>query len=128
MSDVQWRSYLCESWFATYAWRKCFVAYRFALVVASGGLRCLVTLDLHGKGGARDLQKWCFTWLTRCFVNNGCCVVVLWQCRGLTKVALWCIPLEYQWIVSDKDVEVVDNESDVQGGEGRWWGKIFIVS
>ena len=64
------------------------MAYRFALVVASGGLRCLVTLDLHGKGGARDLQKWCFTWLTRCFVNNGCCVVVLWQCRGLTKVAL----------------------------------------
>jgi len=26
----------------------------------------------------RDLQWWCFAWLTRCFVNSGCCVVVLW--------------------------------------------------
>jgi len=55
-------------------------------------------------------------------------IVVLWQCRSLTKVVLWWIPLEYQWIISDKDVEVVNNESDVQGSEGRWWGKIVIVN
>ena len=76
---------------------------------------------------ARDLQWWCFAWLTRCVINSGYCVVVLWQCRGLTKVALWWIPLDYQWIVSDNDVKVADNESDVQGGEGRWWRKIVIV-
>jgi len=28
------------------------------MVIACGGLRCLVTLNLHGEGGAQDLQWW----------------------------------------------------------------------
>jgi len=124
MSDVRWKFDLCESWFATSAWRKCSAAYRSAMVVACSGLRCLVTLDLHGEGETRDLQWWCFAWLTRCVVDSGYCIVVLWKCRGLTKLALWWIPLEYQWIVSDNGVKVADNKSDVQGSEGRWWKRL----
>jgi len=60
MSDVRWRFDLCESRFVTCAWRKCSTTYISALVIAFGGLWCLVTLDLHGEGGARDLQWWCF--------------------------------------------------------------------
>jgi len=127
VSDVRPRSDMCESQFVTCAWRKCSTAYRYALIVASGGLRCLVTVDMHGEGGARDLQQWCFAWLTRCFVNRGCCVVMLWRCRGLTKVALWWILLEYQWIVRDKDVKVANNESNVQGDEGRWWERLSYL-
>jgi len=64
--------------FATCVWRKCSTAYKYVLVVAYGGLRWLVMLDQHGEGVARDLQWWCFAWQMRCFVNSGCCVVVLW--------------------------------------------------
>ena len=51
-------------------------------VVVSSRLRCLIMLDLHGECGARNVQWWCFAWLTRCFVNNVaslCCGrVVAW--------------------------------------------------
>ena len=80
VSDVR-----CESWFVVCAWRNCSTVYRSTLVVASSGLRCLVMLDLHGEGGARDIQWWYFAWLTRCFVNNGychCVVAVSWLDQG----------------------------------------------
>jgi len=33
--------------------------------------------------------------MTHAMLRQQCCVVVSWQCRGLTKVASWWIPLEY---------------------------------
>jgi len=41
-TNVLWWFVRCSSWIWVVAW---------------GGLWCLVTLDLHGEGGARDLQR-----------------------------------------------------------------------
>ena len=37
VSDVQWRSYLCESQFAACVWRKCYAIYRSASTRVNGG-------------------------------------------------------------------------------------------
>jgi len=55
-------------------------------VVVSSRLRCLIMLDLHGECGARNVQWWCFAWLTRCFVNK----VASLCCGSVVAWPRWC--------------------------------------
>ena len=120
VSDVRLRCDLCESRFAVCEWRKCSMTYISGLVVVSGGLRCLVTLALHGEGGTRDLQWWCFAWLTWCFINNGCCVVAWPRCpydgfplsiSELLVTMMWKLP-------------TTSLMCKAEGGEGQWWERL----
>jgi len=80
------RDLIYDSWFVVCAWRN-YSTYKYTLVVVSGGLRCLVTLDLHGEGGARDVQWWCFAWQAHVMLHRQ---RMLRRCVKLPTTSLMC--------------------------------------